>query len=253
MKYQNQRKLLTLFSILMLVVFFIWIFVLIIVDEPVKKQVEDSKVIEVAGVRISFLPSPVLETTQLNVFGLESHIVENRVIELKEEVESVLLSNELESIQPSVFVENYDTYKLFTLPQNSGFKSYMDYRCITSPSSNQYKLQYEYAYTGTYGIRMVDNRFCIAVGSAFRSQIGQCMDLILQNGTIIPCVMADLKADIHTDATNVVTLHNGCVSEFVVTTEELDSYVKLRGDISACTSEWESPVVQIKLYDQRVF
>lgn len=144
-------------------------------------------------------------------------------------------------------------YTTFDLPESSGFKSFMDYRAITSTGSNQYKLQSMYAETGINGIRMVNGRYCVAVGSHFTSDIGQYFDLILANGTVIPCVLADQKANIHTDSNNIITAHNGCLSEFVVDTGYLNSTVKQRGDASYAEDGWDSPVVQIKVYNKNAF
>ena len=144
-------------------------------------------------------------------------------------------------------------YTRFDLPNNNGFKSFMDYRAITSTGSDQYKLQTLYAETGRNGIRMVNGRYCVAVGSRFTSDIGQYFDLILANGTVIPCVLADQKADIHTDSDNIITAHNGCLSEFVVNTEYLNSEVKQRGNISYAEEEWDSPAVELKLYNKNAF
>lgn len=153
-------------------------------------------------------------------------------------------------IEETVEETSNDTYPV---PENRGFKSYMDYRCITSKSSKQYKLQNLYAKTGDYGIRTVNDRFCIAVGSYFTSDIGQYLDLVLENGTVIQCVLADLKSDAHTDKNNIITMHNGCVSEFVVHTESLDSLAKKMGDISYCNENWKSPVKEVILYNENVF
>lgn len=143
--------------------------------------------------------------------------------------------------------------KLYTVPKNNGFKSYMSYKSITSKSSPQYKLQNKYAVTGKYGIRTVNGRYCIALGSAFTKKIGQYVDLILKNGTVIPCILADSKADIHTDSSNMITKHNGCVSEFVVNTKSLNKNAKRDGDISSCTKKWDSPVAKIRVYNKNVF
>lgn len=154
--------------------------------------------------------------------------------------------NNLEEIEEEVI---FDT---FYVPENKGFKSYMDYKMITSVSSKQYKLQSEYANTGIYGIRTVDDRYCIAIGSYFKASIGQYVDLVLQNGTVIPCIIADQKDDIHTDENNIMTVHNGCVSEFVVETNSLDTLAMKMGDISYCDENWNSPVVEIKVYNKNV-
>lgn len=144
-------------------------------------------------------------------------------------------------------------YTRFYLPNNSGFKSFMDYRAITSTSSDQYKLQNLYAKTGDNGIRMVDGRYCVAVGSHFTSNIGQYFDLILANGTVIPCVLADQKADVDTDSNQIITEHNGCLSEFVVDTDYLNTTVQQRGNVSYAEEGWNSPAVEIKVYNKNVF
>lgn len=174
--------------------------------------------------------------------------------EIAEEIEITKVNNKVKRTDNAIdeqVGEKVETV-LHNIPENTGFKSYMDYRCITSVSSYQYELQNLYAYTGDYGIRMVGDRYCIAVGSYFNTSIGQIMDLILENGTVIPCIMADMKADIHTDETNIVTLHNGCVSEFVIDGEYLNKDAKYHGDISYCATAWDSPVVQIKVYNENI-
>lgn len=157
--------------------------------------------------------------------------------------------------------ESYEQYELdkiightdYDAPYTSGFKSYMSYKTITSRSSKQYKLQNEYAETGDCGIRMVNGRYCVALGSHFTSNIGQYFDLILTNGTVIPCILADQKADIHTDSNNIVTEHNGCMSEFVIDMAYLNSSAKSYGDISKCKEEWGYPIKTVKVYNKNVF
>lgn len=141
---------------------------------------------------------------------------------------------------------------IYYAPNTSGFKSYMDYRTITCTGSKQYALQ-SIATTSENGIRTVDGRYCVAVGSHYTSEIGQYFDLVLANGTVIPCVLGDQKADIHTDADNIVTAHNGCMSEFVVDAGALSSEVKSRGNISYCNSDYDSPVMKVIVYDKNAF
>ena len=64
--------------------------------------------------------------------------------------------------------------------------------------------------------------------------------------------MADQKADVHTDSLNIATLQNGCMSEFVVDNEKLNSNAKRMGDISYCTDLWKSRVVKVKVYKKFV-
>ena len=143
-------------------------------------------------------------------------------------------------------------YRDYTVPITSGFKSYMPYTAITSKSSPQYKLQ-QIAYTGTYGIRQYDNRYCVAIGTAFNADVGTYFDLILANGTVIPCIVADIKADRHTDSNNMVTIANGCLTEFIVDSSTLNRKAKRMGDISYCNKDWNSRVEKIRVYDKNVF
>ena len=143
-------------------------------------------------------------------------------------------------------------YIEYIAPITSGFKSYMPYTAITSKSSPQYKLQ-QIAYTGTYGIRQYDNRYCVAIGTAFNADVGTYFDLILANGTVIPCIVADIKADKHTDSNNMITIANGCLTEFIVDSSTLNRKAKRMGDISYCNEDWNSRVEKIRVYDKNVF
>ena len=145
------------------------------------------------------------------------------------------------------YISQYECdYILYQAPNNS-FKSYMDYRTIVSKSSDQFLLQ-QYAYDGNYGIRMVSNRFCIAMGNGFNVEVGDYVDLILDNGNIIKCIIGDIKADVHTDSTNMITIANGCISEFIVNKDILDT--NKTGDISNVCEEWKSSIKEVKVYNK---
>lgn len=128
-------------------------------------------------------------------------------------------------------------------------KSWMPYTAITSTSSPQYKLQ-QVSYTGNYGIRMTEGRYCVALGTYFGASIGQYFDLVLQNGTVIPCVLADVKADAHTDSNNTITIANNCMSEFLIDYNSLKYEIKRDGTVSSACDEWNSPVATIVLYEK---
>lgn len=112
--------------------------------------------------------------------------------------------------------ENVPNYLDFC---NSNFKAYMGYTAVTCVSSPQYQLlNGENAYTdANTGIRMVDGRYCIALGSFYTSTIGQKVDLYLETGVVIPCILGDCKADCHTNwDTHQYCNTNGSVAEFIV-------------------------------------
>ena len=140
---------------------------------------------------------------------------------------------------------DYDVY------DTKGFKSYMPYTAITSTSSPQYKLQ-QIAYTGNYGLRQVEDRYCVAIGTAFNAPIGTYFDIILTNETVIRCVVSDIKANEHTDSFNVTTVANGCMSEFLVDMNALDSHAKRMGNVSVF-EDWDSTIETIRVYDKNVF
>lgn len=144
--------------------------------------------------------------------------------------------------------ETPPNFVYYDVPLN-GIKSFMSYKAITSKSSPQYKLQ-NIAYTGNYGIRQVNGRYCIAIGSYFTTDIGLYIDLILENGEIIPCILGDCKDDKHTDSQHILT-YDGSLAEFIVDTPFLNRDAKLHGDISKC-DEWDSTIVGVKIYDERV-
>lgn len=111
---------------------------------------------------------------------------------------------------------------------SSDKKTYMGYRAVTDTSSAQYKLlNSEECYTDENGLRKIGERYCIAVGSGYCKTIGTKIDLVLEDGTIVKCILGDAKSDRHTDeATH--TYHvggyengvyyegDGSVAEFIV-------------------------------------
>ena len=135
----------------------------------------------------------------------------------------------------------------YLVPPSSGFKSYMAYTKITSKSSSQYKLQ-QTASTAYNGIRVVDGRYCMALGTHFGLKIGQYFDLVLKNGTVIKCILGDVKSDKDTDINHIFT-PNGCCSEFIVDTDVLPSDIQRYGDVSLAFPSWKSPVADIVVYD----
>ena len=150
-------------------------------------------------------------------------------------------------INSSYLQDHEAEFELFDVPYAAN-KTWMPYTAITSKSSPQYILQHTSAYTGNYGIRMVGVRYCVALGSHFGCEIGDEFDLVLANGTVIPCIMSDEKSDKHTDSNNIITTATNCLSEFVVDKSVLDIKAKRSGDISSVCPEWDSPVVQIRVY-----
>lgn len=191
--------------------------------------------------------SKILETVNFNTMILYY------LIDSDEEWVKINYQNGVAYIAKKYISKSKCEYQSYEIPNNYGFKSYMSYTAITSPESNQYKLQNLYAYTGDYGIRKVNGRYCIALGTYFNIEIGQYVDLVLENGTVIPCILGDVKANEHTDNNNLFTTANGCCSEFIIDASKLDSKAKRDGNISSCQEIWESSVAYVRIYNRKIF
>ena len=132
---------------------------------------------------------------------------------------------------------------------NDKRKSWMDYRAITSPSQ-QKKLQQ--VCETFYGLRTYQSRFCVAMGSGLCNQVGTYVDVILENGTLIKCIVGDAKADAHTqDSSHKVGL-DGSAIEFIVDRDELPEACLKSGDISDMFGVWKDSVREVRIYDYRV-
>lgn len=116
-------------------------------------------------------------------------------------------------------------------PGGGEFKCYEDYRCITDTSSPQYELQQE-AWTDEEGLRRVDDYYCVALGSAYGSDIGTKYIVTMSTGQTLPVILADQKADRDTVQGHTRD-RNGAVIEFLVESETLPEAVRHAGDVSA--------------------
>lgn len=163
------------------------------------------------------------ETDSILDEAIDSESTTEIVEDIENEVENELIDNIVET-------ENLDNYEVKNVPNdNPKCKSYnityMSYTSVTSETSNQYKLlNSDSCYTDTKtGIRMVDGRYCIALGSYYTHNVGQKVDLVFKDGTVVNCIIGDCKADIHTDSTNSFHTQDGSVAEFIVDYNYFDS------------------------------
>lgn len=134
-------------------------------------------------------------------------------------------------------------------PDGSSFKSYMDAVAIRNKRSRQYRLKASYILDPDTGIYMVDGRYCVALGSYYTTEIGTKVDVILDSGDIIPCILADCKSDTHTDKTHRQN-PNGSVVEFIVRTQSLSRTVRRMGDCSYAREDWGGNVTGIIVYEE---
>ncbi|WP_343209853.1 hypothetical protein [Anaerolentibacter hominis] len=192
---------------------------------------------------------PNITTIQIENVKAQECILEEReqfftVTNNVEPLEEWKQENQFSASLSAEVIEEFTDY---AVPRNSSFKSYMSYRAISNKRSKQYKLQMK-AETGKYGIRTVDDRYCIALGSYYTTKVGTKVDLIMKNGAVIECILADCKANRHTDKTNRQTA-DGSVVEFVVDTRNLHRKAKKMGDMSYCSDDFKGRIKEIRVYE----
>lgn len=143
--------------------------------------------------------------------------------------ESIVDSSEAEDVTS----ETNSVTSLNVPDGETDFYAYMSYKCITDTSSDQYKLQ-QTAWTDWQGIRRVGDDVCVALGSYYGTEIGTRYIITTDNGNCYTAVLADCKADCHTDDMNQYRLAGGekkNVVEFLVDTSALDSSISVSGNV----------------------
>ena len=116
---------------------------------------------------------------------------------------------------------------------DTSFHSYMDYKCITNSNSQQYKLQ-QMCWTDSQGIRRQGDDVCVALGSYYGTNIGDRYLITTDTGNSYTAVLADCKADMHTDANNQYReagYGSKNIVEFIVDSNCLSGEVLLSGNI----------------------
>ena len=121
---------------------------------------------------------------------------------------------------------------------NNSFKTWMSYRAVTNRESPQYKFINTYGWidgagfmraNGERDLGIEDDYYLIALGSYYGTDIGTKYRITLDTGNVFYGVLADCKADKHTNSTNQYVPVNGNVVEFLVDTSQLNADVKRMG------------------------
>lgn len=170
----------------------------------------------------------------------------------KKETDENHNDEEIVDEEKKYIIEEELFYVDLDVPLNKPFKSYMDAKFITSDGSVQYQLKYSYTLDNT-GIYMVDGRYACALGSYYTTDIGTKFDIIMNSGEIIPCILADCKADEHTDNLGQYTISNDSIVEFVVDTSTLIPNISNRwgntGDVSSLGGIFDGEISYIRIYE----
>lgn len=160
----------------------------------------------------------------------EKQVLQDNVIRLESEVQT---GNEA-LVKYEEKLEKYET-KPVAKPVYStswgSMKSYMSYKAITNTRSKQYQLQKQAVTDPTTGIRTVNGDYCVAIGSGWGCGIGDRILVTLQGGKTFNAIVADAKADAHTNSDNKTTTHDRSVVEFVVDIPALPRSVRISGNV----------------------
>ena len=142
---------------------------------------------------------------------------------------------------------------------NHTFKPYTRHFVYDVKGTAQCKLQ-SVAYTDERtGIRVVNDplgepRYCVALGTYWcgghPQHIGRCVDVYMSNGSVLKCVLADVKRTEDTiNAGNRYGAVNHDVLEFIVDGKALPDAVKYYGNVSKAGKEFEGDAAYMIVYD----
>ena len=182
-----------------------------------------------------------------------SNIVELDAVYCKSvQVENLTATSSNKS-KTTIKKENNYTLEEMKIPNcDTSFKAYMDYRCITNKTSDQYKLQLS-AWTDDMGLRRVDDYYLVAMGTYYSDNIGDKFRITLEGDKTFDVMIGDVKADIHTDNGNMYSpvyntdgsFKSANVIEFIIDKQVISKKVKLWGDVSAY-DEFAGNIVKIE-------
>ena len=221
----------------------------VVKEPPVEIEEKDETKIQQEGwttTTLNVREEPNTDSSILDTLPFNTYI---KYYEYNDEWAEISFDNGQAYISRDYISDKECEFVMYDVPKTRGFKSYMPYTAITNKKSKQYKLQ-QIASTGAYGIRVVNSRYLVAIGTAFNAEVGTYIDLILEDGFVIPCIVGDVKSPRHTDSSNMITMHNGCVSEFIIDSKALHKSIKKSGDVSSCNESWNGCVRAIVVYSK---
>lgn len=205
-----------------------------------KDKAADINITTTSEIISSTIETTITEPTTTEVETTVPITIKSTTTTQPETTKQKVETTEEETIIPS---ESKGTY---TIPDNGGkFKSYTNYRLLSKSSPQWNKIQcHSNAYTDENGLRKVGDYYCVAMGSYYSSTLGDTFEVTTEGGTF-RVVLCDFKANQHTDSTNRYTAHNGCVIEFYVDMDSLDSAARRMGDVSYADSKFSGKITSI--------
>lgn len=112
---------------------------------------------------------------------------------------------------------NIEEGTVIEIPEGLGsLHTYMGWQCITAVSSNQYKLREQAGMNfDDEGFGIINGRYVIACTLTF-GQVGDYIDFYQKDGTILHCIIGDIKSQTDEGCTEWGHNNGKCIVEFVV-------------------------------------
>lgn len=133
------------------------------------------------------------------------------------------------------------------LPEGLGsIHTYMGWQCITAKSSNQYKLREAAGMNfDEEGFAKIGDRYVVATTTTF-GKVGDFIDVYQEDGTVIKCVIGDIKSQGDAGCTKWGHNNGRCVVEFVVDKSKwYGSSMHANPGTSSCHPEWNQNIDKI--------
>lgn len=127
--------------------------------------------------------------------------------------------------------------------EETGVKTYMDYRSITSRTSAQWHLQ-QYAWTDDTGFRRYGELYMVAMGTYYADSCGAVFRITLETGESFSVLISDVKADADTDGKHQHSAGN--VVEFIVDADRIPRLCRLTGDMSYAGQAFRGRIAEIE-------
>ena len=141
-----------------------------------------------------------------------------------------------------------------------GWKPWAWYTAITVVNSPQYRLQ-QLAVNDEQGIRIVKDpqgewRYCVALpvfwAGGTSKDIGKCVNLHMENGAVLKCVLGDTKKKEHSLGGAGLYGRRGELVEVQVDGSKIPAIVRDSGNASFFGDEWRGEVRYIEVFDMYI-
>ncbi len=134
-----------------------------------------------------------------------------------------------------------------TLPDGLGsVHSYMGWQCVTARNSQQYKLRDSAGMNfDSEGFARIGDRYVVATTTTF-GKVGDYIDVYQEDGTVIKCVIGDIKSQADAGCTEWGHNNGQCVVEFVVDQNSwYGSSMHANPGTAQCHPEWNQNIDKI--------